>query len=304
MEERRRQKYQVRVNRRSVLCVIRFFATGSYHSLVGDSYDVCCAQETVSDTLKEVLELLMDPRIIGKYIRFPRTREEAQIVIDRNAIAGTKLPKTLGFIDGSLIRIMKPKLEENIAAFIGRKRFPCLNVQFVRKLYTGAMPAHPYLIQSAVRERLINFHQERECWLLGDSGYVQEPWLMVSFARGETPLPDTPEAAYNKVHCSDRNAIERLIGVYKAKWRQVCTHKDNMLRYNPIKAGKIITACAILHNICITRRAPQYLEHPRPLVNDFRRDDAPAPNGLQLVPEGAAARRRLVQYLQERRANN
>jgi len=44
---------------------------------------------------------------------------------------------------------------------------------------------------------------------------------MVPFARAETPLPNTPEAAYNRMHASDRNAIERLIGVYKAKWRQV-----------------------------------------------------------------------------------
>jgi len=56
-------------------------------------------------------------------------------ICSRNTIRGTKLPNTVGYIDGSLIRIIKPHREENIAAYIGRKRFPCLNVQFVSKLF-------------------------------------------------------------------------------------------------------------------------------------------------------------------------
>jgi len=78
-----------------------------------------------------------------------------------------------------------------------------------------------------------------------------------------------------------------------------------MLRYTPVKAGKIITACAVLHNMCINGNAHQYLEAGGPLRNDFRRDDVPVPppGGVDLFRQGRAARQRLVEYLQQRRHN-
>jgi len=66
-----------------VLCTVRFFATGTYQTAIGDTCDISVAQETVSDILAEVLELFMHPTILGRYIKFPRNRAEAQICIDR-----------------------------------------------------------------------------------------------------------------------------------------------------------------------------------------------------------------------------
>ncbi|KAJ8914122.1 hypothetical protein NQ315_016198 [Exocentrus adspersus] len=75
----------------------------------------------------------------------------------------------------------------------------------------------------------------RNSWLLGDSGYPLQPWLMTPFLN---PLLNSPQSIYNNAHIQARNCIERLKGVLKSKFR--CTLR---------KCGNIINVCAILHNI-------------------------------------------------------
>jgi len=71
-----------------------------------------------------------------------------------------------------------------------------------------------------------------------------EPWLL-------TPLPREPEGtprfAYNEALCSARNCIERLFGVLKSVWR--CLSRHRVLQYEPGFAGRIVNACAVLHNM-------------------------------------------------------
>lgn len=84
---------------------------------------------------------------------------------------------------------------------------------------------------------------------LGDDGYPLEPWLM-------TPLknerPGTPRAQYNDNLCSARSIIERLFGVLKAEFR--CLSSQRKLMYEPGLAGKIVNACAVLHNMRLEHR--------------------------------------------------
>ncbi len=42
-----------------------------------------------------------------------------------------QIPNVVGYTDGSLFKIMKPSLENNRAAFIGRKSFASINAQIV-----------------------------------------------------------------------------------------------------------------------------------------------------------------------------
>lgn len=66
-----------------------------------------------------------------------------------------------------------------------------------------------------------------------------------------TPLPNQPEGTpkfrYNEALCKARNPVERLFGVLKGTWR--CLSQQRMLLYIPEFAGKIVNACAVLHNI-------------------------------------------------------
>lgn len=49
-------------------------------------------------------------------------------------------------------------------------------------------------------------------WLLGNSKYPQEKWLMTPIANA---LDDSPEERYNKAHAAAWSCIQRCIGVLK-----------------------------------------------------------------------------------------
>ncbi|XP_050042697.1 putative nuclease HARBI1 [Dermacentor andersoni] len=90
-------------------------------------------------------------------------------------------------------------------------------------------------------------------WVLVDSGYPLEPWLL-------TPVPghpgfDTQEGRYNRVHASMRNVVERGIGVLKASFR--CLQRHRTLLYQPKDAASIVAACVALHNIASKAGEPQ-----------------------------------------------
>lgn len=85
-------------------------------------------------------------------------------------------------------------------------------------------------------------------WLLGDSGYPLQPWLMTPIANPR----NNAETHYNKMHTSTRNKVERCIGVLKNRFR--CLIHEQKLRYTHTKAGNIISSCAVLHNFLNSRQ--------------------------------------------------
>lgn len=64
-----------------------------------------------------------------------------------------------------------------------------------------------------------------------------------------TTVNGSPESYYNNIHAKGRNIVERTIGVLKNRFR--CLLVARQLHYTPEFAGKIISVCAALHNICI-----------------------------------------------------
>lgn len=66
--------------------------------------------------------------------------------------------------------------------------------------------------------------------------------------------PGIPEERFNNTLTTVRNTIERCNGLLKNRFR--CLLKDRCLHYQPLKASKIINACAVLHNMCMQRNIP------------------------------------------------
>lgn len=75
-----------------------------------------------------------------------------------------------------------------------------------------------------------------------------------------TPLPHYPEGTrqfeYTKKLCKARNVVERFFGVLKSMWR--CLSYQRVLMYSPGMAGKIVNACATLHNIRLHSNLPAF----------------------------------------------
>ncbi|XP_040355938.1 putative nuclease HARBI1 isoform X1 [Ixodes scapularis] len=150
-------------------------------------------------------------------------------------------------------------------------------------------------------------------FLLGDSGYPLEPWLI-------TPVPgnhatSTACGRFNKAHSSIRSVVERCIGLLKNRFR--CLQRHRALYYHPSTATAIISACAVLHYICLASSEPEPESDSDPEESELESEPssersasaperlAPAgpPVGLPvgLSDRGKALRQRLVARFGTRR---
>ncbi|XP_020715258.1 putative nuclease HARBI1 [Ceratitis capitata] len=110
-------------------------------------------------------------------------------------------------------------------------------------------------------------------FLIGDSGYLLEPWLM-------TPLPNQPQGSpkfrYNEAFCKARNPVERLFGVLKGTWQ--CLSQQRTLLYDAGFTGRIVNACSVLHNIRlgdqIYELGQEFLENRTNTVNFNQQQNA------------------------------
>ncbi|KAJ1173000.1 hypothetical protein NDU88_004842, partial [Pleurodeles waltl] len=84
-----------------------------------------------------------------------------------------------------------------------------------------------------------------------DSAYSVRTCMMTPYLNPTTPA----ERRYKAAHRATRNVMERTFGLLKSRFR--CLHKSGgALQYSPETTCRIVTTCAILHNIATTRGIP------------------------------------------------
>ncbi|XP_018304026.1 putative nuclease HARBI1 [Mycetomoellerius zeteki] len=162
--------------------------------------------------------------------------------------------RVIGCLDCTHVTIVRPKIHEE--AYLNHKGFHSINVQAVSShdleilsinaRFPGSVHDNFIWKNSAVRNEMMRLYEsgDQSTWLLGDSGYSLEPWLMtpiIGAAEGSA------EARYTECHSSTRNYVERTFGLLKNVWRCLLSHR--VLHYAPVTASNIITSCAVLHNI-------------------------------------------------------
>lgn len=245
-----------------VLVTLNFYASGSYQRRVGmDAFDMM-SQSAVSKSITEISKILAD-NLSHKYIKFPKTQAEVDL-IKKRFNDDYKLEGVLALVDGTLVRVCA--LGSSIRnAFMSRKHFTAINVLIIidsdmRILYINARypgSTHDTFIwhnsqifgllesQFNLADQSLNIY--RNSFLLGDLGYPLEPWLMIPVK--EFTNNYRSEKRYNKKQRTIRNKIERLNACLKNRWR--CLLGEQALRYSHEKSGKIIYACATLHNFLI-----------------------------------------------------
>ncbi|XP_028415792.1 putative nuclease HARBI1 [Dendronephthya gigantea] len=104
-----------------VLIALRFYATGSFLQVVGDTFGV--DKGTVSRVVRDV-SLALNRRQ-QEFIKWPTNVEIADIKNNFFALAG--FPCVIGCIDCTHIRIQAPYVHEN--NYVNRKRYHSINVQ-------------------------------------------------------------------------------------------------------------------------------------------------------------------------------
>lgn len=224
----------------------------------------------VNRCITEVSDAIVN-HLSAQWIKFPTNNAE-KLQIKQNFMEACEFPGIIGIIDCTHVALIAPAIEEH--NYINRKSFHSKNVQLICMLnleitncnarFPGS--THDAFIwrDSAVKEVMQNNYArgERNTWLIGDSGYPIEPWLMTPIQGAQ---PNTPQERYNRAFTKARNCIEMCNGVLKNRFR--CLMGERKLRYNPEKVGTIVNACCVLHNICIKGNVELFLNHDEEMVN-------------------------------------
>ncbi|KAF5281736.1 hypothetical protein FQR65_LT14576 [Abscondita terminalis] len=238
------------------LVTLHFYSQGSYQKSVGTDSHCSMSQPAVSRCIKEISDTIVT-HFSGRYIKFPVTLNEI-INVKNGFFEKFNFPGIVGVIDGTHVSIVAPVFGRipPRAVFLNRKNYYSINCQLIcdsdLKIlslcaqYPGSVHDSAIWMMSNIFQELKNRYRngERSSWLIGDSGYPLQPFLL-------TPILNAPEGTmedrYTRRLCRARNSVERCIGVLKGTFR--CLIKDRTLHYKPRDAAKIIITCATLYNI-------------------------------------------------------
>ncbi|KAJ2953840.1 hypothetical protein O0L34_g1469 [Tuta absoluta] len=239
-----------------VLLTLSFLATGSHQKSVGKDFNLTISQKSISRIIKIIIEGLNI--VLDQWVVFPATATQRE-QIKEGFHRKFNFPETIGCLDGTFVEIACPGNDEE--AFYDIKGQYSIHAQLICDAdmkviaiccrFGGALMNADIWDKMKISQFIKNINRQGETgWLLADSKYPQRPWLM-------TPIPHarqgTPESQYNHYHSRTKTCIDDCVKRLKGRWQ--CLHK-RPLHYTPQTAAKIINACAVLHNLCITADLP------------------------------------------------
>ena len=108
--------------RQQILITLRFFASGNFLQLIGDTFGVDIA--TVSRVVTRVTDELCDLK--DQTIKFPTT-DRHKSIIKHNFFKIAGFPSVIAAIDGTHVSIIAPHEQEE--QYVNRKHYHSVNVQ-------------------------------------------------------------------------------------------------------------------------------------------------------------------------------
>lgn len=128
--------------------------------------------------------------------------------------------------------------------------------------------------------------------LIGDSGYANTEYLATPFTATNAQIQNDPVMqTYQANIISTRNVVERQYGVMKRRFPALAYG----MRVKVSTAQKIITAAAILHNICIDENDHAFDED----IDNMQNDDGDINDGnvgnADEIPQRMNARDQIIQ---------
>lgn len=188
------------------------------------------------------------------YISWPT--QERKRMISENFKAKQNIRNIIGAIDGSHVRINRPLEDEE--TYVNRKQYHSLIIQAIcdhSKMFIDVCCGEPGSLHDArVLRRSSLFRKAQtpnyfgEYFLLGDSAYPALNWLVTPFK--DNGCLTEEQKIFNFKLSSTRMVIEHAFGLLKGRFRRLL-HISN---FDVNICKKIIMACCILHNICITQK--------------------------------------------------
>ncbi|CAI6344057.1 unnamed protein product [Macrosiphum euphorbiae] len=266
-----------------LLTTLRFYATANFQTVCGDLRGI--DQSTVSRIIKRVSHEIASR--FRDHVKFPQTEAEWSVIRQQFfEIAG--MPGVGGCIDCTHIKIQNPG-GINGEVFRNRKGWFSLNVQLVcgplmeihNLVVRWPGSYHDSFIFNASHACAVYSNNNHNLILLGDNGYACKPYIFTPLLNPVT----NAEKNYNKAHIKTRNIVERVFGVWKRKFP--CLRRG--LANSPNTIISIIVACAVLYNISLKLRLPDFAVEDETVeeVNNFLNDE-----NREII--GAAARRAYI----------
>lgn len=248
---------------------LRYYATGSFLEVVGDTL-MAVAKSTVSQVVYDVSLALSQK--LDDYIIYPTDQNKL-----RKMTYGFKqiadFPCVVGAVDGTHVRIQAPSRDRE-PLYVDKKHQHSIAVQGIcdyegRFLnivvdWPGSVHDSTILQRSKIGAEFAT--GQRRGILLGDNGYGCQTWLLTPFLN---PVGDV-QKKFNVAHKKTRCVIERAFGMWKRRFHVL--HSE--IRMSPIRACRVIAACAVLHNIAKSRNDDEDFDDDE--ISDDE-DDIPPP---------------------------
>ncbi|XP_017482828.1 PREDICTED: putative nuclease HARBI1 [Rhagoletis zephyria] len=258
---------------------------------------------SVSRNIKHICRLVVEHKNFE--ISFPNAADHYNS-IKRGFHNKFGIKGVIGTIDCTHVAIIAPPSSTPGVVsnkYMNRKGFYSINVEAIcddalifrniNARFPGSCHDAGIWTTSPIRIKVITEHVSGVFkWLLGDSGYPLEPWLLTPIASPAS----ANELLFNKVHIKARNGIERAFGILKSRFR--CLSKERVLRYSHTNAAFIVYTCAIFHNILQKRGI--YITEETMLPEDSTPDNAGANEPMELTEyysEGGRARQSCLNAL-------
>ncbi|CAF4913626.1 unnamed protein product [Pieris macdunnoughi] len=222
-----------------LLLTLRFYAMGTMLSSVAEYVGV--AKSTACRVVRDISSAIA--MLYDKYVFMHMDGIEKF-----HSIA--KFPKVVGVVDCMHVRIDSPRHDIG-AEFRNPQGQFSLNVQAIcdadLKIMNIAWQSGSYhdtvvFDNSPLKDEFESGHY-KDCWLLGDNDF-QNRWYLLTPILNPT---SESERRYNDSHAKTRTAIERTLEVWKRRFPVLAL----TLRVSLPVIHSIITATAVLHNICI-----------------------------------------------------
>ncbi|XP_033840179.1 putative nuclease HARBI1 [Periophthalmus magnuspinnatus] len=199
--------------------------------------------------------------------------------------------RTAGAIDGCHVRIRPPSGPDG-QSYRNRKLFPSIILQAVcghQGRFIDTYVGWPGSVHDARVLRYSPLYQRGLYpppghFILADGGYpcLQRPLPLITPYKW--PVQGVGAQRFNFHHSKARSVIERAFGMMKRRFRAIFFHA---LEVHHTFAPHVITACAVLHNICLGAgdTVPLEDEPQENVVEDEGSNEVEAVAGAQWRPQ-------------------